>query len=153
MRLCLRKIFLTGGLTLLVFTGLAFASDHRTLNGTWTLAPSRSEFNGQPAIQTGKITINNREHNIFISRNFNYDGANGSFEYTYTVDGHENTSIKEGKAFKTKAKWDDNALKVKTTQNGIETTESYSLAPDGSMVLVVDRPGHAPLALRFQRAD
>ena len=146
-----RNIFLATAASLILSAALASASDHHRLNGTWKLAPMQSEFNGQPAIQTGMVTINNREHNIYISRNFNYDGANQSFEYTFTVDGRENTSVKEGKAFKVKAKWDDDALQVKTTQNDTVTTERYTLAPDGTMILLVERPGHAALALHFQR--
>jgi len=146
-----RNIFLATAGSLVLFAAVASASDHHSLNGTWKLAPTQSEFNGQPAIQTGMVTINDRQHNIYISRNFNYEGANQSFEYTFSVDGRENSSVREGKAFKTKAKWDDNVLKVKTTQNDTVMTESYSLAPDGTMLLLVERPGHPVLTLRFHR--
>ena len=39
----------------------------------WYLAAgtARSEFHGEPAIQTGTVTINDRERNIYVQRNFN----------------------------------------------------------------------------------
>ena len=70
--------FLTGAITLAIFSGLAFATNHHELNGTWQLVPARSEFHGEPAIQTGTVTINDREGNIYVQRNFNFDGAKQS---------------------------------------------------------------------------
>jgi hypothetical protein len=31
----------------------AYARDHSALNGTWTLVPAKSDFAGQPVVQTG----------------------------------------------------------------------------------------------------
>ncbi len=151
MRTISSKISLGIGLALLLFAGLATAGNHHSLNGTWTLEPTRSDFAGQPAIQTGTVTINDRQHNIYISRNFNYDGAKESLEYTFSIDGRENSSIHEGKNYKIKAKWDDDALKVTTTENGAVTVERYSVAPNGSLMLVVERPEHRVVTLFFQR--
>jgi len=128
----------------------AIASDRKSLNGTWVLEPTKSEFGGETALQTGTVTINDREHNITVSRNFTYDGANESFSYSFSTDGRENSTIHQGKAFKSKAKWDDNVLKVTTTQNDVTVVERYSLAADGSMKLVVERPGHKMISLFFQ---
>jgi hypothetical protein len=129
-----------------------FASDrHHALNGTWTLVPGRSDFAGQDAFQTGSVTINDREGNISVTRDFTYDGRNQTFMYSFSIDGQENSTIKNGKTFKTKAKWDRDVLKVTTTQDGVTTVERYSLSPDGALILDVDQPGPKPLTLVFQR--
>jgi hypothetical protein len=151
MRTISSKIFRTTGLAVVLFAALATAANHHSLNGTWALEPTRSDFAGQPAIQTGTLTINDRQHNITVARNFNYDGANETFEYNFTTDSRENASIHQGKSFKSKAKWDGDVLKVTTTENGVTTVERYSLAPDGTLLLVVERPDHRQVTLFFQR--
>jgi hypothetical protein len=151
MRQIMSKIFLGSLLALVLFAGLAVAANHHSLNGTWSLVPTRSTFDGEPAIQTGSVTINDREHNITVTRSFSYDGANESFEYSFSTDGRENSSIHEGKAFKSKAKWEGDVLRVTTTDNGATTVERYSLAPDGALMLVVERPEHRPVTLFFER--
>ena len=45
-------------LTTLLFAFSAMARDHSTMNGTWTLVPTKSDFAGQPVVQTGTVTIN-----------------------------------------------------------------------------------------------
>ena len=53
---------LTGAvLTSLLFSATAFAHEHVALNGTGTLVPAQSDFAGHPVIQTGTVTINQRE--------------------------------------------------------------------------------------------
>ncbi len=144
--------FLLGVATLAVVAGSAFAVNHHELNGTWQLVPARSEFNGEPAIQTGTVIINDRERNIYVQRNFNFDGANQSTSTSFSTDAREKTSIKDKEqGFKSKAKWDSDVLKVVTTQEGINITERYSLRDDGTMMLQIDRNGHQPEALFFQR--
>ena len=73
--------FLIGVRTLAVFAGLGaglgLASNHHVLNGTWQLVPARSELHGEAAIQTGTVTINDREGNIYVERNFNFDDGCG----------------------------------------------------------------------------
>ena len=145
------KIFLAGTVLWVTFACLGLAESHQKLNGTWTLMPTRSDFGGEPAIQTGTVTINDREHNIYISRNFNYDSPKQTASYSFSTDGRESSSIRQGKTFKTKAKWDDKVLRVITTGDDVTETELYSLAPDGTLMLVLERPGHAPLTLYFQR--
>jgi hypothetical protein len=138
--------------TLAVVAGSAFAVNHHMLNGTWQLVPARSEFNGEPAIQTGTVTINDRERNIYVQRNFNFDGADQSTSTSFSTDAREKTSIKDKEqGFKSKAKWDGDVLKVVTTQEGINITERYSLRDDGTMMLQIDRNGHQPETLFFQR--
>ena len=151
MRQNLRNIFLGCTLASVLFAVSAFAANHHSLNGTWMLEPARSNFGGEPAIQTGSVTINDREHNITVTRSFSYDGANESFEYSFSTDGRENSSIHPGKAFKSKAKWEGDVLRVTTTDNGATTVERFSLSPDGSLMLVVERPEHRPVTLFFQR--
>ena len=145
------KTFLVAAVVLALFGTLGVASNKKGLNGTWKLVPTRSEFAGEPVIQTGTVTINNREHNIYISRGFTLDGEKQSVTYNFTTDARENSSIKEGKTFKSKAKWDDDVLKVTTDADGVVSTERYRLNPDGTMTLAVDRPGHQPVTLVFER--
>ncbi len=136
---------------LVFFSAAAFANSHHELNGTWKLEPTRSDFAGQPAIQTGTVTINDRQHNIYVSRNFSYDGANQTYSYHFSTDGRVNSTIHEGKDFKSKAKWEGDVLVVTTTRAGETVTENYSLAADGSLREIVDRPGHPSITLYFQR--
>ncbi len=151
MRLFSRKLFLASAAFLGLLASSGLASDHHRLNGTWTLQPTRSDFGGQPVIQTGSVTINDRERNITVSRNFSYDGASQSVSYNFTTDSQENATIREGKTFKSKAKWDDKVLKVTTTGENVTENERYSLTSDGMLMLVVERPGHPPQTLYFQR--
>jgi hypothetical protein len=95
----------------------AFARDHRALNGTWTLAPGKSDFAGQPALQSGTVTINDREGNITVSRSFVYAGAPGeTVFYNDMTDGQNHATIQNGKDVASKTKWDHDVLKVTTTQ-------------------------------------
>ncbi|MGA2600715.1 MAG: hypothetical protein ABSH09_27430 [Bryobacteraceae bacterium] len=137
---------------LAMFAGFAYAhNSHHDLNGTWKLVPTRSDFGGEPVIETGTVTINDREHNITISRSFTFDGANQTNSFSFTTDGRENATIREGKDFKSKAKWDGDVLVVNTTQDAATSSERYELAPDGFLRLFVERSGHRPVTLYFQR--
>jgi hypothetical protein len=146
---CCRN-FLMGVAAFALLAGAAFAANHRELNGTWQLLPARSQLNGEPAIQTGTVTIHDREGNIYISRNFDFDAANRELSTTFTTDARANTSIKQP-GLKSKMKWDGDVLNVDTTQNGIVTAERYRLLSDGSMMLQVTRTGHQPETFYFQR--
>jgi hypothetical protein len=147
MRIKSGRNFLIG---LAIVAGSAFAANHHELNGTWQLIPSRSELHGEPAIQTGAVTINDREGNIYVQRNFDLASANLSTSTSFATDARAKTSIKEP-GFKSKAKWDGGVLKVTTTHEGLTTVEHYSLLPDGSMMLQVDRAGRPSETLYFQR--
>jgi len=138
-------------LPVLLLANTLFASQKHDLNGTWRVVPTRSQFGGEPVIQTGTVTIADREHNIYISRNYDFDGESGVVSYQTSTDGRENSSIHEGKAFKTKAKFEGGDLVVRSSQDNITTTERYHLNPDGTMSLTVDRPGHHTLVLLFER--
>ena len=134
---------------LLAFSVLA--RDHSALNGTWTLEPTQSDFSGQPVIQTGTVTINEREGDITVSRDFKYEGAAETFFYKDMTDSENNATIHSGKDVKSKAKWDHDVLKVITTQSGAVTTESYVLAANGTMTATVTKPGSKPITLVFVR--
>ena len=129
-------------LTTLLFAFSAFAHDHTALNGTWTLVPARSDFAGQPVVQTGTVTINERQGIITVSRNFVYEGATETFFYRDITDANNNATIHTGKDLKSKTSWDHDVLKVTTTQDGAITIESYTLAADGTMLVSVVRPEH-----------
>jgi hypothetical protein len=138
-------------LTSLLFAFPAFARDHSALNGTWTLEPAKSDFAGQPVVQTGTVTINDRQGIIVVSRSFVYEGATETYFYSDSAGSENNSTIHTGKDLKTKTKWDHDVLKVTTTQSGGITLESYALAADGKMTVSVVRPEHKPITLVFQR--
>jgi hypothetical protein len=143
----MKTLILAGAL----FAVTAVASSHHSLNGTWILIPDRSNFGGLPAIQTGSVTINDRQGNITVSRNYTYDGATDTLSYSFAVDGRENSTIHSGKDLKVKAKWEGRILNVTTTREGIVTVERYSLEPDGTMMLNAELPGRNPMSLVFRR--
>lgn len=138
-------------MTTLLLAVSAFARDHTLLNGTWTLVPTKSNFAGQPVVQTGTVTINERQGIITVSRNFVYEGAGETFFYRDMTDAENNATIHTGKDLKSKTRWDHDVLKVTTTQSGAVTLESYTLAADGTMMVSVVRPEHKPITLVFQR--
>ena len=122
--------------------------------GTWTLVPTLSDFGGQVVVQSGTVTINSREGNIYIARSFVYDSANQTFWYNFSTDGREGATIKsKERNAKSKAKWDDGALKVVTTDDSGTTVEKYTLQPDGSLRLNLERPGKAPVTMIFNRTQ
>jgi len=127
------------------------ARDHRALNGEWTLLPTKSDFAGQQVVQTGSVTIDDRQGVIIVSRSFVYQGAAETFFYRDITDAENNATIHSGKDLKSRTKWDHDALKVTTTQSGAVTVERYSLAGDGTMLVSVVRPEHSPITLVFQR--
>jgi hypothetical protein len=142
---------ITGGvLTTLLLAFSAFARDHSALNGVWTLVPAKSDFAGQPVVQTGTVTIADREGIIIVSRSFVYEGATETFFYSDVTDSEHNATIHTGKDLKSKTRWDHDVLKVTTTQSGAVTLESYTLAADGTMMVSVERPERKPITLIFQ---
>jgi hypothetical protein len=144
-------VFAGAVLTTLLCAFSAVARDHSAMNGTWILVPAKSDFAGQPAVQTGSVTINEREGNITVSRSFVYEGAGETFFYNDITDSQNNATIHEGKDFKSRARWDHDVLKVTTTKSGATTLESYTMAADGTMTASVVRPGRNPITLVFQR--
>jgi len=138
-------------LTTLLFACSAFARDHSAINGTWTLVPAKSDFSGQPVVQTGTVTIHDRQGIIIVSRRFVYQGATETFFYSDDTGTQNNATIKSGKDIKSKTRWDHDVLKVTTTQSGATTLESYTLAADGTMIVSVLRPDHKPVSLVFRR--
>jgi hypothetical protein len=138
-------------LTTLLVAFSAFAADHSALNGTWTLVAAQSDFAGQSVVQTGTVTIKDREGIIIVSRSFVYAGATETFFYSDVTDSAHNATFRTGKDVKSKTSWDHDVLNVTTTQSGAITRESYSLAADGTMTVSVVRPTRKPITLVFQR--
>src|ERR1700680_2822536 len=134
-------------LTTLLFALSAFARDHSALNGAWTLVPAKSDFAGQSVVQTGTVTIADREGIIIVSRSFVYAGATETFFYSDITDSEHNATIHSGKDLNSKTKWDHDVLKVTTTQSGAITIESYALSGDGTMLVTVERPERGPITL------
>lgn len=147
MKTTIPKVVLT---TLLAVCSVS-ARQHMELNGTWTLMPTRSDFAGQPVIQTGTVTIDERQGNITVSRNFAYQGATGTTFYRDRIDSENGATIHKNKEFKTRARWDHGALKVTTTRGGAVTEETYRLGADGDMTVNVQKPDRKPFTLVFER--
>jgi hypothetical protein len=138
--------------TTLLFAVVAFATDRSALNGTWTLVPAKSDFQGQPVVQTGTVTISDHTGVTVISRSFVYEGAAETFFYSdSTANSRNSPTIHTGKDLKTKTKWEHDALNVRTTLSGKATLESYTLAADGTMQVSVERSDRKPFTLVFQR--
>jgi hypothetical protein len=135
----------------LFFALSSFAFNHSALNGTWTLVPAKSDFAGQPVVQTGTVTINDDRGVTVVSRSFMYEGATETFFYNDSTGSEFGSTIHSGKDLKSKTKWDHDVLKVTTTQSGAVTVESYSLAADGAMLVSVVKPEQKPITLVFQR--
>jgi hypothetical protein len=142
--------FLFGAAILAMFAAGAWAVNHHELNGTWQLIPARSVLNGEPAIESGTVTIRDREGNIYVSRNFDFNAANQSVTTTFSTDARANSAIKQP-GLRSKTKWEGDVMRVTTTQDGITTVERYSLVNGGDMMLQVERTGHQPETLYFQR--
>ena len=138
-------------MTTLLFAFSALGRDHSALNGTWRLVPTMSNFAGQAVVQSGTVTISDRQGIIIVSRSFVYEGTTESFFYRDVTDAENNATIHTGKDLKSRTRWDHDVLKVTTTQSGVATLESYTLSTDGAMMVSVVRPEHKPLALVFQR--
>jgi hypothetical protein len=138
-------------LTTLLLGFSAFARDHSALNGVWSLVPAKSDFAGQPVVQTGTVTIADRDGIIIVSRSFKYEGATDTFFYRDITDSEHNATIRTGKDLKSKTRWDHDVLKVTTTQSGAVTLESYTLTADDAMMVSVVRPDQKPVTLFFQR--
>jgi hypothetical protein len=138
-------------LTTILLGSSALARDHSALNGIWTLVPASSDFAGQPVVQTGTVTISERQGIIIVARSFKYEGATETFFYNDITDAEDNATIKTGKGLKSKSRWDHDVLKVTTTISGAVTLESYALGPDGALTVTVVRPRQKPITLAFQR--
>jgi hypothetical protein len=138
-------------LTTLLFAFTAFGRDHSAFNSAWRLVPVKSDFAGQPVIQTGTVTIKDEDDVIIISRSFAYEGATETFFYKDMTAAESNATIRSSKDLKSKTKWDQNDLKVTTTESGAVTVETYSLAADGTMLVNVVKPDRKPITLVFER--
>ncbi len=135
-----------------VFSLLSAAESRRhELNGTWRLVHDRCQFGDGPALDAGTVTIYDRERHIYVSENYSFQQDGQIVSYTFSADAPRNASIRSGPLTKAKAKWVGDALQVISTNGDLTTTERYSLASDGSLVLTVERSGHAPEALVFER--
>ena len=146
-----RLATITGVLSTLLFTFSAFAGEHQVLNGTWKLVPAKSDFAGQPVVQTGTVRINDDRGVIVVTRNFVYEGATETTFYSDSTANSKNSPTIKAGNLKTKTKWDHDVLKVTTTLSGAVTLESYSLSKDGTMMVSVVTPAGKPINLIFQR--
>jgi hypothetical protein len=98
-------------LTTLLCAFSAFARDLSVLNGTWALVPGKSDFAGQPVVQTGTVIIADRDRVIILSRSFAYEGVTKTIFYDDVTDSEHNATIHTGKDFKSKTRWDHDVLR------------------------------------------
>ena len=87
--------FLAGAAAFVMFAAMGWAANHHELNGTWQWLPARSVLNGEPAMKSGTVTIRDREGNIYVSRNFDFDSANTTFNGSFSTDARAGTAIKQ----------------------------------------------------------
>ena len=99
-------------LTMSLIAISAFARDDNVLC-FWTLVPAKSDFAGQPVVQTGTVTIHDRQGIIIVERSFVYEGAAETFFYSDVTDSEHNATIKTGKDLKSKTSWDHDVLTVR----------------------------------------
>src|SRR5580698_10740643 len=126
----MRRSSTIAGAAILLFAFSALPRDRSALNGTWNLVPAKSDFSGQPVVQTGTVTISDRQGIIIVTLSFVYRGATETFFYKDITDAESNATIHTGKDIKSKTRWDGDVLKVTTTQYGAVTVENYTLAAD-----------------------
>jgi len=108
---------------------------HGALNGVWTLIPTKSDFAGQPVVQTGTVTISDQQGIIIVSRSFVYEGATENFFYRDITDAENGATIHSGKDVKSKTRWDHDVLKVtplSPAQLRLKVTHSVGTAPCSS---------------------
>jgi hypothetical protein len=67
-----------------------------------------------------------------------------------SADGPRGAKIR-GQGAVAKVRWEGDTLNVSTTRRGVETTDRYRLAPDGTMIDVVESVGRSPVTLVFHR--
>jgi hypothetical protein len=134
---------------LVFFSGLAWAG-HHDLNGTWTLLPLRSTFNGEPEMTAGTVVINDFEDKISLAENFTYANPLQQATASFSISGRHNEKIRQGD-LEARAKWDHGTLEVDATENGVPQVELFNLLSDGTMMMTLERPGHPAVSLLFER--
>lgn len=107
---------------LCVALAIANANNAEDFNGAWALIGSHGA--GQLPVQISQVWIIQHDRQVYITREF------------------------EGRVLKTPAEWEAGGLE---TKNNGQTTERYTLEPDGSLRLVIERPHAAPATLLFRR--
>ena len=146
------KSFMLAIAAVLLFSAGAWARDHRQdVNGTWKLIPTRSELNGEPAIESGTVTSDDHGGKIHLAQNFAFAAPTESASANFTLEGRENNVIRSGGSFWGIANWSNDTLQVSVTDNSSNSTERLSLEPDGTMVMNFERSGHRPVRLFFER--
>jgi hypothetical protein len=160
---------LTGIITVaiaLVTASVATAQAKPNFSGTWTLDVEKSDMGGRGPGGSGpggggpgrpmdaKVVITQTAGELSIDQQVN----GNSNVLMIKLDGSEsvNTGMRGGEV-KSKARWDGATLIVQSVQtmrtpNGertLETTETRSLAPDGSMI--VERTTETPRGTRTQK--
>lgn len=133
----------------LLFAAQAYAHPHDFLNGTWVVRPVQTEHASEPVTLTGTVTIGDLDGELTVSRNLTYTGYK-TFYYQDSVEGPAKSTIR-GDDETVRMRWDGDTLMVFTTRNGVRTVDNYSLAPDGTMIDLVESAGHAPLMVVLRR--
>jgi hypothetical protein len=143
------KTFVATAGILALFSGLAWAGRH-DFNGTWTLLPLRSTFNGEPEMTAGTVVINNFEDKISLAENFAYTNPLQQATASFSIAGRHGEKIRQGD-LEARAKWDHETLEVDAAENGVPQVQRFSLLPDGTLMMTLERPGHPAVSLLFER--
>lgn len=142
---------LTGVLLVALLCSLpAVAADHESLNGSWALATDQSNFAGQTPMQAGTITISQENGTVRVARSFRYGDAGEEVFYRDITESPNNTPVREGE-LKSETSWNNDVLKVDTVRDGRNVVETYSLAPNGNLIVTVTRGNEKPSTLVFTR--
>ena len=134
----------------LLSASLSFGRIHEELNGTWVLLPQPTVYHGEQVTESGTVTIDIREGNVAVIRDFTFRGKAHNFRYHDIADGPMNSTLRAPQQT-THLRWEHTALRLQTIRDGEETVDTFSLAPDGTMTDIVESPGRAPVALMFHR--
>ena len=114
-------------------------------SGVWKLDRDKSDLSGSPGggprMATPSMTIEHKDPQLIIKRQFEFQGEERTQESKYTTDGKPNTNEGfRGRTFKSKTYWDGDRLVTEATretpQGTVETKEIYSLSEDGKMLTI-----------------
>ncbi len=142
----MKRSLLFGTFLALVVVSLAFAQGKPSFSGTWTLDTAKSEMGGGGGrgMGGGPMTVAQTDKQLTVERTM---GEN-TIKQVYNLDGTESKNEMPGRGGQTMtststAKWDGSKLVIATkreTPNGpMETTQTWSLNPDGT--LTIEQPG------------
>jgi hypothetical protein len=114
----------------------ASAQAHPNLTGTWVLQLERSDFGGQPSIQSRTDVIEHNEPKLTIKRTIEYSGEVTTTTGVYAVDGTLYKNRNGQTTWSSTLRWDGPTLVIVsdfvTPQMEYTVTDRYTLSADGN---------------------